>query len=298
MKPTLNHAFVIHHWRPPLWHAPLAQRVCSQWLPATSPTRSVRSARSSSTASSAVQDAEIAAASSDRRSSTLPCVALLPALMQPLLGTPPGVPSNSNHHHLTAPDGSNGGGNDGGSAARAWRRLRLLSTNTADHDAVATALLDLLSHARPGRPTLCDGGLHPPSAHERAALGRETAAAESQSAAAAGDHASDVHFGAGVLAISEGLAHAEDRLVLHVAVAAATSGSTAMRHAAQHAPPLAAPAAILSGGTGAVRAWGRALADAPLRCLRLSAWAAAHVARGSLLRRPRGGKESGFIKSE
>ena len=195
MSVGINHAFAIHHWRPPKWQRPLAELACAN-------TSSLYTQSSSK---------EVG-------------VALMPALMQPLLSTGseaavPALPHDKSE--------------------RRWLlRLQLLSTEPTEHTSVGRALLRLLANS---------------------------AADESS-----GNDNDDVQLGAGVLGASEGLSNADDETLVEVALAAARDGSPALRHAAMHAAPLAAPAAVLCGGDGALEAWARATASAPARCLRLS----------------------------
>ena len=104
MKAGLNHAFAIHHWRPPVWQRPIAELAATHWPP---PPRV------------------------DGAASTLPVVALMPALVQPLLGVAGGA----------AAVGS-------AAARRAQLRLRLLSTDPMDHTAMGLSLLRLLDDGR------------------------------------------------------------------------------------------------------------------------------------------------------
>ena len=213
MKPSLNHAFAIHHWRPPAWHRPLAALAVAH-------------------APSLVQQ---------RRTGdvdTLPRTALLPALMQPLLAS-----ANDADDGAAAPP-----------PPRWLLRLQFLSTDATDDAAVARSLLRLLD---------ADGDRD----------GDDDAVAST---------ASDATLGAGLLAAARtGLRGADDDLLLGVAAAAAASGSAALRHATLGVPPLAAPAAVLCGGDGALTAWARAVAASPMRCLRLSAHAASRRWGGS-----------------
>ena len=217
MSAGINHAFAIHHWRPPRWQRRLAELACSN-------ISSLLTQSSSSSSSKAVGVSSKAVG-----------VALMPALMQPLLST------DSQARQLPALPLDK--------SERRWLlRLQLLSTEATEHTAVGHALLRLLANA---------------AADDSSNNGND-----------------DVQLGAGVLGASEGLSNADDETLVEVAIAAARDGSPAMRHAAMHAPPLAAPAAVLCGGDGALEAWARATAKAPARCLRLSVQAAIRRFRG------------------
>lgn len=229
MKAGLNHAFAIHHWRPPSWQRPIA--LLAQRAQAQRPARKLE-------ISAQTQGAPLYPLS------TLPRVALMPALLQPILRAPVGAAD-------APPDGEAGGLPD----ATPLLRLRLMSTDPADHTAVANCLLHLLRDRGGGQATM-DGGKR----------GRSFGGPPHQEG--------DLHLEAGILASAEGLTHADDDLILHVAVEAIRCGAPALRHAALLAAPIAAPAAVLFAGDGALYAWARAVIAAPVRSLRLSAKAA------------------------
>ena len=237
MSAGINHAFVIHHWRPPSWQAPLASRAHASLL-----TQLAASPPGQPPLESSDLDR------SDEAASSLPRVALMPALLQPLLSAPPGLDSGSRDGDGDARDLA---------ARRVLKRLVLMSTDPADHSAVGHALLSLLDAAD------------------------ESHALATDSLSAAAERTSDVHLGAAILSKADGLEGADDALLMAVAAAAARSGVMAMRHAALHAAPLAVPAAVLCGGDGSLAAWLRAAAASPGRCWRLSVSAALVRVRGT-----------------
>ena len=52
MKAGLNHAFAIHHWRPPVWQRPIAELAATHWPPPATPSNGWTSAGMSATTGS------------------------------------------------------------------------------------------------------------------------------------------------------------------------------------------------------------------------------------------------------
>ncbi len=226
MSERLNHAFAIHHWRPPAWQREAAllashQRSFDWWQPAAA---------------------------------SPPRAALLPTLLQPVLRQPP--------VHQPVDEAGSSDGDEPACCTdecrwarwrdeRRWRRLRLLSSDPSDPDAVATSVLRLLElKAEPGSEPTTQEAL--------------TARAE------------DEMLAARVLAHSKGLVGGHDDLLLRVAHRVAASDSAALRRAASLEGPLAAPVALLcakksrsSADAGqAIASWGRAATASSLGGLR------------------------------
>ena len=125
---ALNHAFAIHHWRPPSWHRDVAELAVANWPAARSsvPTDGTIVAHVGAGASPIEPQARAGDAHVTR-------LALMPALIQPLLA-----------QRAASPDCSSGA-RDGEDERR--RRLMLMSTDPSKDDAVGHALLALLDGA-------------------------------------------------------------------------------------------------------------------------------------------------------
>ena len=130
MSTRLNHAFVVHHWRPPSWHRRVALLAVQQWPEELPRARA---------------DTPPLAAATDGRAS-VPRLALYPALLQPLLSEGAPLPSSPPCSEAE-PSGATEEQLRLGEADRSRRRLLLLSCDPSKEGAIAFSVRSILDGA-------------------------------------------------------------------------------------------------------------------------------------------------------